>query len=320
MRPVVEAAGDEAPKIQIKMKIKHLACIAILSLASLSGLKAQTTLASWNFNQFSVGPNSSPAPTVGIGSASAVNTYNSISSPNVESLPGSSSGRLNAWQILGASSSWSTAAPIGSQGAQFKASTFGYYRVMLSFDINATSDAPANMQVQYTTDGTFWWNATNVTVGGSAVVVTNLTTANGTNATEVGTYVTLASGWNNQITVDLSGLSGVDNNANFAVRIVNASTGTNNVDTTGAVYNNTSGNWAFNNVSIQGVSIDTLVDWTFASYGTGGINLRAKANMLKIQFRKSILQPSARPAPLALVLIPALTLAAATPSAPMRRT
>ena len=71
--------------------------------------------------------------------------------------------------------------------------------------------------------------------------------------------------------VDFSGVSGVDNNPNFAIRLVNASSGTNDVDTTGAIYNNTSGSWSFDNVVIQGVSIDTITEWTFASYGTGGI-------------------------------------------------
>ena len=83
----------------------------------------------------------------------------------------------------------------------------------------------------------------------------------------VGSYVTLASGWNNQITVNLTGLSGVDNNANFAIRLVNASSGTNCVDTTGAVYNNTSGNWTFDNVAIQGSSIDGIADWDFDAGG-----------------------------------------------------
>ena len=85
------------------------------------------------------------------------------------------------------------------------------------------------------------------------VIASNSTT---TNSTVVGSYVILTNngttGWNNQITVDLSGISGVDNNPSFAVRIVNASTGTNCVNTTGAPFNNTSGSWTFDNVVVQG--------------------------------------------------------------------
>jgi hypothetical protein len=282
----LSVSGDEAPKPNTKMRIKNItfAVSALILMVSLLGLKAQTPLTVWNFNQISEGANANPSPTTGYGSASALglaNSYNgtnSLSNPEVVNLTGSSNGGTNAWQISGGGAApnggdgWSTAAAIGSQGVQFSGSTFGYYRVMLTFDVNASPDAPADLQVEYTTDGTFWWNATNISVSGTAMVTTNAGVLNGTNGTVAGTYIQLASGWNNQITVDLSGLSGVDNNANFAVRLVNASTGTNCVDTTGNVYDNNSGSWSFNNVTIQGVSIDTIADWTFASYGktTGG--------------------------------------------------
>ncbi len=62
----------------------------------------------------------------------------------------------------------------------------------------------------------------------------------------------------------------MDNDPNFGIRLVNASKGTDCVDTTGAVYNNLSGNWTFDNVKIQGVSIDTLDLWTFESEPNNG--------------------------------------------------
>src|SRR3984957_6635618 len=135
------------------MKIKHIACIALVSLTSLSGLKAQTTLAAWDFDQLAEGPNGSPSPTTGIGVASALgmansfNSTNSTSNPDIENLPGSSAGGTNAWQIQGPGAAptggdgWSTTALPGSQGVQFNSSTLGYYRVMLSFDVNAPPDA-----------------------------------------------------------------------------------------------------------------------------------------------------------------------------------
>jgi hypothetical protein len=204
--------------------------------------------------------------------ANSYNNTNSLSNPIIVSLAGSSSGGPNAWQISGngaapnGGNGWSTNAPIGTQGAKFSTSTYGYYRAMLSFDVNVPSTGEANLQVQYTTEGTIWTTATNIVVaaGSSALIETNTTSTN-----TVGVYVKLAQGWNNGISFDLSGISGVDNNPNFAVRIVNASTGADDVDTTGAVYNNTSGNWTFDNVAIQGTSIDTLADWTFELYGSG---------------------------------------------------
>src|SRR5262249_48586369 len=144
---------------------------------------------------------------------------------------------------------WSTSAPIASQGARFNGSTAGYYKIKVSFDAYATTDAEANLLVQYTTDGSIWFNAASITSAGVGIVTNNTAT----NSTVMGTFVSLSSGWNNQIVADLSGISGVDNNPNFGVRMVNASTGTNCVDTTGAIYNNTSGSWTFDNVIIEGV-------------------------------------------------------------------
>jgi hypothetical protein len=263
------------------MKIKKIACITSVLLASLPGLKAATALTAWNFDNVAIGTSGSPSPSTGLGAASALgmgnayNNTNSISNPDVQSLSGSSSGGANGWRIRGSGSApfggdgWSTNAPVGTQGAQFSGSTFGYYKINVSFDVYATADAEANLQVQYTTDasGTNWHNA-NITSGGTSGIIN--TNTDPTQGLVLGTYVTLASGWNNQITVDLSGISGVDNNSSFAIRLVNAATGTNCVDTTGAVYNNTSGSWTFDNVVIQGTTIDTIADWTFESEPNNG--------------------------------------------------
>ena len=121
------------------MKIKHIACLTSVLLASLSGAKAATTLTAWTFDNVAIGINASPSPSTGLGTASALgmgnayNNTNSISNPDVQSLAGSSSGGANSWRIRGYSTmagshgnGWSTNAPIGTQGAQFTGSTFGY--------------------------------------------------------------------------------------------------------------------------------------------------------------------------------------------------
>ena len=257
------------------------ACTAMLNVAA----EAQTTITAWTFDNLSTGANSSPQPLTGFGSAAALgfansyNNTNSVSNPDVQALAGSSTDPSgpNSWRIRGAGTppnggnGWSTSAPIGTQGAKFAGSTAGYYKIKVSFDVYATPDAEANLQVQYTTEGTIWFKAPITSVGTLGTIAINANTNIGT---VVGSYVVLtntgATGWNNQITVDLSGISGVDNNPNFAVRIVNASTGTNCVDTTGVVYNNTSGSWSFDNVVVQGVSFDTITAWTFESAGTAG--------------------------------------------------
>ena len=254
----------------MNIQIKNFSCAAALLLASLSVTQAQTALTAWSFDNLAVGPSSSPQPSTGLGAARAVGLGNS-SNPGIVSLGGSSSGDPNGWQFsaTGGSDGWTANAAIGSQGAQFAASTFGYYQIKVSFDVHATADAEANLQVQYTTEGTIWHNAIITSVGPLGVIASN---SNPTNGLVVGSYVILTNngttGWNNQITVNLSGISGVDNDPNFAIRIMNASTGTNCLTTTGAPFSSASGSWTFDNVVVQGVSIDTIADWTFDSYGT----------------------------------------------------
>ncbi|HEV2692519.1 MAG TPA: hemoblobin-interacting domain-containing protein, partial [Verrucomicrobiae bacterium] len=261
------------------MKIKNIACAAGLLLASLTAAQAQTTLAAWNFENAATGLNASPVSSAGLGSASALglgntfNSTNSISNPDVFLSPAGSSagGAGKSWRVRGASTvagnggnGWSTSAAIGTQGVQFSGSTFGYYKINVSFDVYLdTPSAEANLQVQYTTDGSTWKNAV-VTSSGTAGDVISINSSSPNTVT--GSYIKLVNGWNNSIVVSLNGLSGVDNDANFAIRLVNASTGTDCLDTTGAVYGNLTGSWTFDNVAIQGTSIDTIVDWTFESY------------------------------------------------------
>src|SRR5262245_29456995 len=122
------------------MNLKKLACLTAIMVASLSAANAQTTLSGWIFDNLTIGPSGSPAPSTGFGSASALgmdNSYNgtnSVSNPDIQSLSGSSTDPLNplCWRIRGSGTDpnggngWSTEAPVGSQGAKFAASTAGY--------------------------------------------------------------------------------------------------------------------------------------------------------------------------------------------------
>lgn len=253
--------NNSTPPNLMTMKLNKLATLAAVLLASLTGARANT-LASWTFDNLSTGNNSTPATVAGSGGASVVG-LTGVASPSIVALSGSSTGSAgpNSWQIP-AGSGWSTNAAIGTQGVQFNVSTFGFYQVQVSFDVNATANAEGALQVQYTTEGTTWHNATVTSVGVGATILNNSVT---TNSLVVGNYVQLSSGWNNQITVNLSGVSAVDNNPNFGIRIVNAATGTNDLDTTGALYvsGNATASWTFDNVVVQGVSFDTVADWTF---------------------------------------------------------
>src|SRR5215469_9028292 len=138
------------------MKKRFIVSIAGLLLASVAATQAQTTVSAWTFDNVAIGINAAPQPSTGLGAASALgmnnsyNSTNSISNPDVQSLAGSSSGGPNSCRIRGFSTiagshgnGWSTSAPVGTQGAQFTGSTFGYYKIRISFDVYATADAEA---------------------------------------------------------------------------------------------------------------------------------------------------------------------------------
>jgi hypothetical protein len=250
------------------MNIKNIAGIGML-LASLSVAQAQTTLTAWTFDNAGLAPNLTPAPSTGFGST-AVLGFGGSSSPTVVSQAGSSTPLLPyAWSVGntgGATVGWSTSAAIGTQGAKFAGSTLGYYQIQVSFDIYAQAASEAAVLVQYSQDGLYWQNATITSAGSAGTLASN---SNPTNSLVVGSYLRLnGAGWNNGVTINLTGVPGVANDPNFAIRIVNAATGTNCLDTTGAIYNSANGgDWTLDNVVIAGVSFDTVASWAFDNIG-----------------------------------------------------
>jgi hypothetical protein len=181
-----------------------------------------------------------------------------------------------AWRIRGGNTvagtpnGWSTNAPIATQGAEFTSSTAGYNAIKISFDLYTTGAAEANVALLYTLNGGSTWTDAALSYSGSMSTAAqdNTTSAN----TIMGPYLQLktsAGGWYNDITADLSSVAGADNNANFGFEIVNASTSTDDINQTGAVYNNSSGNWRYDNVVVTGDVSAVPEPSTYALIGTG---------------------------------------------------
>jgi hypothetical protein len=242
---------------------------------------------SWDFNNDSNGTvtingnsynvNNSPAPEFGTGTAIVLGMDNSYSFPvggstgtligsvadaDITTTEGStdpnSDFTSNSWRVrgpactkknsscgTGVGNGWNTAAPEYSQGAEFDVPTTGQYHVVFQYDWYVTAQGFRDLQAQYNTNimnPTGWTNAgpLQVTPDGGGFV--------------------------NQITVDFTalGITGVDNNPNFGVRLVGAYdpsyTGAGAPTYTGAtlangqptVYNNNSGNWRFDEVNFFG--------------------------------------------------------------------
>ncbi len=251
--------------------MKQILWIAILIAASLQVAHAGVITA-WTFENDAVAVNNSPAPSTGSGTASSIGmaTY---PTPNVgvtaddivvgaagDTGTNGNADLTNTWRVRaqagsnGAANGWSSLAPIGTQGAVFAASTVGFTSITVSFDWYATTQGEANLQLQYTTDGTTWHNVP-LTLSGSdtgLAVMTNNSSPNTVNGSYV--MITAASGGQNWFTGLTAAISDPNaaNNPNFAIEMVNASTGADNLSASGKPLNNTSGNWRFDNVTISG--------------------------------------------------------------------
>jgi len=224
---------------------------AALALSAALGAQAQTTITAWTFDNLATGVNNAPAPSTGSGSAAPLgmtNNYTYSTSPPVTGSVASAdvlvvSGSNNEWRVRGANpgNGWNLAAPQYTQGAQFSASTLGYTGIVFKYDWFVTNQGVRDLQAQYTANGSNWFN-----VGPLQVAVPNAYTTG--------------------ITIDFGalGITAVDNDASFAVRLVSAydptfpggATYTSATLSAGSpvAYNNSSGNWRFDNVSVAGAA------------------------------------------------------------------
>jgi hypothetical protein len=254
-----------------KLILAALGCTAVLTITP--NLKAQTTIAGWTFENLTAGStNTNPAPSTNnvIGSngvsVSTLNmtTYNTpgigTNSPDIDAGVSGDTGvngaadLTNTWRVRakGSGNGWSSLAPIGTQGAEFNVDTTGFDNITVSFDWYTTTQGEANLQLEYTLNGSTWFN-TPLTLSGQdtdASVLTNSSNANIVN----GSYVnSSAQNWYTDLTASIPAAANDD--PTFGIEMVNAATGTSDVSTAGTALNNSSGNWRFDNVVISGEAV-----------------------------------------------------------------
>jgi hypothetical protein len=266
------------------MKRKIIASTAALLLALLSAAQAQTTIAQWTFENLTISsyvPN--PAPSVnncvGAVSVAALGMTNwpttgyGTNDPDV--LQGTSgdtgaNGITNYTQIWrvraqGAGNGWSSQAPVGTQGAQFNVDTTGFTNLAVTFNWYLTKQGEANLQLEYTADGSTWINFP-ITIpaaeSGSSLQFVDNSGGGDPNSVQ-GYYVnclptTGGQQWFTNLAATIS-IPAAANNPSFAIRLVNASTGASCVNGLGTALNNSSGNWRFDNIIINGASSGSVL-------------------------------------------------------------
>jgi hypothetical protein len=189
-----------------------------------------TSIARWDFNATNTLDVTAPAPSSGSGTASLVNGTTAIFSSGTYSDPAGVPGGTN--------SAWNTATypPQGTSnktaGVQFNVSTLGYNNLLLAWEQRHSNTASKYARLQYSTDGATFLD---------------------------GEVITMTSTNNDWVfySSDLSSVLGVNNNPNFAFRIVSewesTAIGNNNPNYAGTVTSyGGSGTMRFDLVSVYG--------------------------------------------------------------------
>jgi hypothetical protein len=223
----------------------------LLVIGSASQGYSQGILTQWNFqNGFST---TSPAPSSGTGTAALIGGTTGATAGG--HLNGGSTD-LTSTNVTGASQAWNiTTFPAqssgsGTAGVRFNVSTAGINDpLIVRFDHRASNTSSRFMRVEYTLNGGTSWTA----------AVTFDSNYGGDN-------------WYNNRTIDLSGVSGVTNNANFGIRIVSIFDPANNTSYTAT---STSSNYATNSTWwFDAVTFSTGHVWV----GGSGTSLATPAN------------------------------------------
>ncbi len=203
-------------------------------LLGISGIQAQTTITSWDFDAEVLTPTTGSGTAENIGGTSTAWAGGNPSTGrgwNTSTYPEQSTGS-------------------GTAGVQFTVSTAGYSGIAVSWDNRNSNTAANRLRLQYTIDGTNWLNfeatpdnAANTQLDGTAVGFDN------------GRYITNPGVvWYNRV-AEFQNVAGVENNPNFAIRMVTefATADSYEASTEGSSYG-TSGTIRYDNVTIMGGS------------------------------------------------------------------
>jgi hypothetical protein len=220
--------------------------VIVLALAFAAQANA-ADITQWNFNSVpadsSIGTGTTD-PNLGMGSISLLN---GVTNPSFNSGVGSSDTSL-AVNNSGFQTTNYAAQGLNNKlsGVQFNVSTLGFEDIMVSYDLRHSNTSSRYEQFQYSLDGTSF---------------TDLAFFDG-NAGDT---------WFNNRTVDLSAITGADNNASFAFRVVSAfAPSTSAYAASRSTSSYEGGTWRFDMVTVSGNAVAAIPEpETYAMFFAG---------------------------------------------------
>lgn len=216
----------------MKTSLKRSLTTVIISILVL-GATAQTTIASWDFESGSTTPSTGTGSIAGIGGiTTSVDATKGIS-PGTSTTTGVlESGITLTGYCFSTVNYPAQGSSSKTAGIQINASTSGYKNIIFTMDMRHGNKCANTAVLQYTTDGATWNDATS--------------------------YVTIVSNdtWFLR-SYDFSSLTEVNDNANFAIRVVSSfASGTSAyaASNSSSSYDLTKG-YRFDNISLKGTVI-----------------------------------------------------------------
>lgn len=218
--------------------MKKFGIASVIALAAIGSASADI-ITQWDFNQYATsGALNNPDPSIGSGTASSLNLTGATPTTGSTSVvSGTQSSDPfqpgTAWNSTGYAAQGQNN---NNTGLQFNVSTLGYQSgISVSFDVRASATASRYIRLLYSTDG--------VTFGFAGLANDGVYEITGGGSTV----------WNNGISFDLSSIAGVENNANFAIRIVTTFGPTGAYVAVGTGSYGTGGTLRYDMVTVNGV-------------------------------------------------------------------
>ena len=158
------------------MKIKNIAGMAVVAAGFAVCGQAQTTLTAWTFDNLAIGTNSSPQPSAGFGTASAVGLGNGEQSQHRDpcrEFHGSAQRLADSRHRRKRQRLVTRMRPLARRAPSLPAARSAITKSRFPLTFMPPRTRKPHLQVQYTTEGSIWHNATITSAGTSGVIANN---------------------------------------------------------------------------------------------------------------------------------------------------